>query len=298
MIFELDKFPYLSEKQTRHFSCPFPNATAHSTLWRKAESGVEPLIDDGQCRRALETPDRYADSLERIIAETLSQSDYQDWLHSYAAPYLELMAYYRCAMMEVETKFRVLSEERSLQYDHSPIETIRTRLKRPESIIRKMNKRGAALTPESIENTLNDVAGVRVICSFITDIDLLADAFLRQDDLRLLERKDYIRNPKPNGYRSLHLIVETPIFLHDQKRMMKVEVQLRTTAMDWWASAEHKIRYKKDLDPELLRQIDQELLEGARIGAELDEKMALIHRKVTAPCIGGKADDGKGGKTI
>ena len=143
-----------------------------------------------------------------------------------------------------------------------------------------MNKRGAPLTPESIEITLNDVAGVRVICSFITDIDLLADAFLRQDDIRLLERKDYIRNPKPNGYRSLHLIVEIPIFLHDQKRLMKVEVQLRTTAMDWWASAEHKIRYKKDLDPDLLKEIDQELLEGARIGAELDEKMAQIHRKV------------------
>ena len=214
------------------------------------------------------------ESLEKIITEAFSESEKQEWLRQYAAPYLELMAFYRCAMMEVETKFRVLSEERSLQYDHNPIESIKTRLKRPESIIRKMNQRNAPLTAESIEQTLNDVAGVRIICSFIPDIYMLAEAFLRQDDIRLLQEKDYIKNPKPNGYRSLHLIIEIPIFLYDQKRMMKVEVQLRTTAMDWWAGTEHKIRY-------LLKEIDNELLESAVIGAELDEKMALIHKKVT-----------------
>ena len=178
-------------------------------------------------------------------------------------------AYQRGVQVAAQVKRQAVQVSQQLSYDFACVSRLPGR-----------RRYRAPLTPESIEITLNDVAGVRVICSFITDIDLLADAFLRQDDIRLLERKDYIRNPKPNGYRSLHLIVEIPIFLHDQKRLMKVEVQLRTTAMDWWASAEHKIRYKKDLDPDLLKEIDQELLEGARIGAELDEKMAQIHRKV------------------
>ena len=122
------------------------------------------------------------------------------------------MAYYRCAMMEVSAKFNVLNEELSLQYDRNPIETIKTRLKSPESIVEKLQRRGYPFTVESIEKNLNDVAGVRVICSYTSDIYMLADAFIRQDDITLLERKDYIEDPKPNGYRSLHLIVEIPIF--------------------------------------------------------------------------------------
>ena len=129
---------------------------------------------------------------------------------------------------------------------------------------------------ESIEENLNDIAGVRVICSFPSDIYQLADAFLKQDDITLLQRKDYIAEPKPNGYRSLHLIVETPIFLHDQKRMMRVEVQFRTISMDWWASLEHKIRYKKDL-PEL-DHVNRELFECAQMGAQLDARMEKLQR--------------------
>ena len=129
---------------------------------------------------------------------------------------------------------------------------------------------------ESIEENLNDIAGVRVICSFPSDIYQLADAFLKQDDITLLQRKDYIAAPKPNGYRSLHLIVETPIFLHDQKRMMRVEVQFRTISMDWWASLEHKIRYKKDL-PEL-DHVNRELFECAQMSAQLDARMEKLQR--------------------
>jgi putative GTP pyrophosphokinase len=190
------------------------------------------------------------------------------------------MAYYRCAMMEVETKFNVLSEELSLQYDHNPIETIKCRLKRPESIAEKAAKRDIPLTVEGIEQNIFDIAGVRVICSFVSDIYMLADAFLKQDDITLIEKKDYISDPKPNGYRSLHLIIEIPIFLHDSKRSMKVEVQLRTIAMDWWASLEHKIRYKKTLPEPVLSEIDNDLLECAVIGAQLDEKMEVIQNKV------------------
>ena len=166
--------------------------------------------------------------LEQVLLSRLSRAEVQQWAQKYSQPYRELMSYYRCAMMEVETKFNVLDEELSLQYDRNPIETIKTRLKSPESIVEKLTRRGYPLTVESIEKNLNDIAGVRVICSHPSDIYRLSEAFLRQDDITLLERKDYIANPKPNGYRSLHLIVETPIFLHDQKRRMKVEVQFRT----------------------------------------------------------------------
>ena len=199
-------------------------------------------------------------ALERLLLSRLPRKEISALVQSYTQPYRELMSYYRCAMMEVETKFNVLNEELSLQYDRNPIESIKTRLK----------------SPESIEENLNDIAGVRVICSFPSDIYQLADAFLKQDDITLLQRKDYIAEPKPNGYRSLHLIVETPIFLHDQKRMMRVEVQFRTISMDWWASLEHKIRYKKDL-PEL-DHVNRELFECAQMSAQLDARMEKLQR--------------------
>ncbi len=196
--------------------------------------------------------------------------------------YRELMAYYNCAMMEVATKFNVLNEELSLQYDRNPIEAIKTRLKSTESIAEKLKRRGVSfpITAEKIEQELTDIAGVRVICSYPTDIYLLSEAFLRQDDVVLIQKKDYIANPKPNGYRSLHLIVEVPIFLHNQKKMMKVEVQFRTISMDWWASLEHKIRYKKNVsNPE---EIERELKECAEVSAGLDRRMEELQRRVNA----------------
>lgn len=214
--------------------------------------------------------------LEQALLSRLTQKDITSRLQSYTSPYKELMAYYRCAMMEVSTKFNVLNEEFSLAYDRNPIEGIKTRLKSPESIVDKLTRRQLPISVQSIEENLYDVAGVRVICSFPSDIYMLADALLQQDDITLIEKKDYISKPKENGYRSLHLIVETPIFLHDQKRMMKVEVQLRTISMDWWASLEHKIRYKKDVVvPE---HITRELFECAEISARLDRRMEQIQQ--------------------
>ena len=193
-------------------------------------------------------------------------------------PYRELMAYYNCAMMEVATKFNVLNEELSLQYDRNPIEGIRTRLKSVDSIAEKLTRKGISLplNVERIQEEIHDIAGVRVICSYPSDIYMLSEAFLRQDDIFLVERKDYIQNPKPNGYRSLHLIVEVPIFLHNRKKLMKVEVQFRTISMDWWASLEHKIRYKKDL-PEL-DHVNRELFECAQMSAQLDARMEKLQR--------------------
>ena len=218
------------------------------------------------------------ENLNRMLLSVLPEKQITKWIKSYAAPYKELMAYYKCAMMEVETKFRVLSEELSLEYDRNPIETIKTRLKSVESIGDKMSRLNLPLTVDNIEQNLNDVAGVRIICGFPSDIYTLADAFLRQDDITLVKRKDYIENPKSNGYRSLHLIVEIPIFLHDEKKRMKVEVQFRTISMDWWASLEHKIRYKKDvLIPD---GVVEELKDCAEAAAILDKRMESISKRI------------------
>lgn len=213
-----------------------------------------------------------------LSALPLPKKEIKGWIKSYAAPYKELMAYYKCAMMEVETKFRVLNEELSLEYDRNPIETIKTRLKSVESIGDKLSALNVPITVSSIEKNLHDVAGVRVICGFPSDIYTLADAFLKQDDITLIKKKDYIANPKPNGYRSLHLIVEIPIFLHDEKRPMKVEVQFRTISMDWWASLEHKMSYKKDVI--VSEDITNELRECAEAAAVLDNRMEQIQKKI------------------
>ncbi|MBE6713373.1 MAG: GTP pyrophosphokinase family protein [Ruminococcaceae bacterium] len=198
-------------------------------------------------------------------------------LESFFNRYAGLMAYYRCAMMEIETKFNVLNEEFSLRYDRNPIQDIRSRLKSPRSIYRKLQKKELEVTPEHIEEHLTDVAGVRVICAFLADVYLLADALLGQDDITLIEKKDYIQNPKPNGYRSLHLIVTVPIFLAQEKRLMKVEIQLRTLSMDSWASLEHQLCYKKDA--EFTDRMRAELYRCAELSAELDEKMDCLRKQ-------------------
>ena len=188
----------------------------------------------------------------------------------------QLMAYYRCAIMEIETKFNVLNEEFSLEHDRNPINGMKSRLKSPISIKEKLDRKNLATDISTIEQELNDIAGIRVICSFPDDVYMLADALLKQDDITLIEKKDYIKNPKPNGYRSLHLIVSVPIFLAKEKRNMKVEIQLRTIAQDFWASLEHQLRYKKDTD--FTDEMANELLYCANLSAELDEKMDTLRK--------------------
>ena len=149
-------------------------------------------------------------------------------------------------------------------------------MKDEDSIINKLIRRNLELSVESMEKNLFDIAGVRIICSFENDIYNLAHLFLKQYDVRLIEKKDYIQHAKPNGYRSLHLIIEIPIFLANEKKWVKVEVQFRTIAMDFWASLEHKIRYKKDLPQERLNEIDDELYICSKICQQLDHKMQEI----------------------
>ncbi len=198
------------------------------------------------------------------------------WMEESSEDYRKLMAYYECAIMEVETKFKVLSKNFSLGDDCNPIESIQSRLKSTRSIFKKMQKKGLPLTVEAIEQNLHDIAGVRVICSTISDIYALADAFINQDDVFLVNRKDYIAEPKESGYRSLHLIISTPIFLEDKKRMMEVEVQMRTLSMDTWASLEHKFLYKKESNP-YIDEIIKELRVCADACAAIDARMQHVH---------------------
>ena len=227
----------------------------------------------------MQTPNAGKERLAKAIAKRLPEKEIKKWIQDNALPYKEMMTYYQCAIMEVETKFKVMNEEFSLKYDRNPIETIKSRLKSAESIVEKLNRRNLIPTIEIIEQNITDIAGVRIICSYEKDIYMIAEALLRQDDVTLVERKDYIQNPKPNGYRSLHLIVETPIFLYERKKYMKVEVQLRTISMDCWASLEHKIKYKKDLPEKIADELEVELFECAQLSKELDVKMEEIQRK-------------------
>ena len=198
----------------------------------------------------------------------------QDQTSEFSKP----MTYYKCAIMEIETKFHVLNEEFSLEHDRNPISSIKSRLKSPGSILEKLQRRGFENSLRSIEENLNDIAGVRVICSFPADVYALAESFLKQDDITLVTKKDYIAHPKPNGYRSLHMIVEIPIFLAHEKKSMKVELQLRTIAMDFWASLEHQLRYKKET--EFTDEMADELYQCAKISAKLDERMDNLRRRV------------------
>lgn len=221
--------------------------------------------------------DTDATTLERFFAmldEGKGHLGWRDKINSFT----KLMAYYKCAMMEIETKFNVLNEQFSLQHDRNPISGIKCRIKSPDSIINKMRSRNLPMSLSSVEENIYDIAGVRVICSFTQDVYTLAEALLSQDDITLVEVKDYIKNPKDNGYRSLHLIVAVPIFLVNEKRIMNVEIQLRTIAMDSWASLEHQLRYKKDTP--FTEEMANELKRCALLSAQLDDKMDELRNNV------------------
>lgn len=218
---------------------------------------------------------------DNFVRQSLLSDEFLNFMQQNKKPFDLLMSYYECAIMEIETKFRVLNHELSLEYDNNPIESIKTRVKSYDSILKKIRRKNISLNLQAIEENLKDIAGVRVICSFPDDIYKLAESFLKQDDITLIERKDYIKNPKPSGYRSLHLIVQVPIFLQNEKKMVNVEVQFRTIAMDFWASLDHKMRYKKELSDEEVEILQEELYDCAEQSAALDERMQRIRDRIT-----------------
>lgn len=202
-----------------------------------------------------------------------------DALIKQAYQFQEAIMMYTCAIRELKTKLEVLNDELSVRNSRNPIEVIKSRVKRPSSIVEKLNRRGLPISLESMMENLDDVAGIRVICSFLDDIYGVAEMLIRQDDVHVIAIKDYIKSPKENGYRSYHMIVEIPVFFSDQKKWMRVEVQIRTIAMDFWASLDHQLKYKKEAE-DLSEEIGEELRECADVIAETDERMLNIRKKI------------------
>ena len=193
------------------------------------------------------------------------------------AEFVLLRNTYNSAIREISTKLENLDDEFKVRYDHTPIHHMERRLKSNKSLFEKMERKGFPICLESIPE-ITDMAGVRVICNYIDDVYEVADLLLQQDDLRLIRRSDYIKNPKPSGYRSLHLVVEVPVFLSDRTEFVPVEVQFRTIAMDTWASLEHELKYKRE--GVMTEEISQELIDCAEAMAAVDRKMERIHKKL------------------
>ncbi len=190
------------------------------------------------------------------------------------------MQEYRAGISEITTKFKILDEDFKVRLDRNPIHTITSRLKSPRSLLEKMQRKGLPLTIPSMRENLHDIAGVRVVCNYLEDVSEIAEALLCQNDIRLVERKDYITCPKESGYRSLHLVVSVPVFLSDRSSEVPVEVQIRTIAMDFWASLEHRLRYKNEdvlqaHGPEV-DDIRARLVESAHLIAAIDQAMQRI----------------------
>ena len=206
--------------------------------------------------------------LDKVLDELNFVPDSDNFFVNQAFQFRELM------MLEV------LNDELSIRNSRNPIEFIESRIKRPLSIVDKLKRYGEPVNVESIERSLNDVAGIRVICPFIDDIYSVADMLLSQDDITLIKKKDYIENPKPNGYRSLHLILEVPVFFSNQKKPMRVEVQIRTIAMDFWSSVDHQLKYKHDVPN--ADELSAQLKECADIISQTDMRMLAIKNQLYA----------------
>lgn len=212
------------------------------------------------------------EAIARIKKESeLFQGEIQD--------FTTLMQIYRSAIKEVQTKLEILDDTFKTRYSHNPIHHIESRLKAPTSIALKLERRDLPMTIKSMEEGIDDIAGIRVICNYVEDIATVEELLLSQDDVTLLKRKDYITEPKENGYRSLHLLVGIPVYFAEGKRLTKVEVQLRTIAMDMWASLEHKLRYKLKVG-EISEETRLSLRACSDELSRIDEEMQNIYREV------------------
>ena len=192
-----------------------------------------------------------------------------------------VMFLYDSALKEISTKIEILNNEFVHIYSYNPIEHVKSRLKTPDSIVKKLKRYGYEVTIDNMVEKLSDIAGIRIICSFLDDIYEVADMLIRQDDVKVIAVKDYIQNPKPNGYRSYHMIIEIPVFFSDSKKPIRVEVQIRTIAMDFWASLDHQLKYKKSFIDDN-GEISEELKQCAEVIAGTDVKMLEIRKKIEA----------------
>ena len=214
-----------------------------------------------------------------IRTDVVLQNETAQLYRSYQ-DFLQFEHLYSSAVREIQTRLEVLNEEFSVRYDHNPIHHVESRLKSTGSIIEKLRRKGLEISMESAKKNINDIAGIRVVCCYIDDVYRVEEMLLRQSDMELVKRQDYIETPNYNGYRSLHLDLRVPIYLSDRTESVLVEVQLRTVAMDFWASLEHKIHYKFEGDaPE---NIKNELVECARMVSDLDARMLSLNEEILA----------------
>lgn len=228
--------------------------------------------------------------LSQVAINAPAEIEVPESMMEFAQQFRESMMRYSCAIREVKTKLEVLNDDLSVRKSRNPIEMLKSRVKRPESVVEKLQRRGFPVSIESMEKNLDDVAGVRVICTFIDDIYDISRMLALQSDVKVLAVKDYIRCPKDNGYRSYHMIVEVPVFFADRMRPIRVEVQIRTIAMDFWASLEHQLRYKKHLEIEDANDLENQLKECAETIAETDWRMLDLRQKIEEKGIIEKLD--------
>lgn len=216
--------------------------------------------------------------LQQSIMNGLSVPENISEFFSQVEEFKKSIMKYQCVIRKLQSKLEILNDELSIKKERNPIEMIKYRVKEPRSIVEKLKRRGYPITVEAMEDHLTDIAGIRVICGFIEDIYTVSEILREQDDIHILQIKDYIKNPKPNGYRSFHMIVETPVFFTRNKEPLCTEIQLRTMAMDFWASLEYQLKYKKNIEnPEI---IASQLKDCAQIISSTDLKMQDILNQI------------------
>lgn len=211
-----------------------------------------------------------------MVTDVAYLSENSEMMSEYQG-FLAIHQLYQAAIKEMRTKLEILNDEFKVCYAHNPIRHLESRLKTPQSILKKLKRYNLPISAQSARENLTDIAGVRVICYYIDDIYMLAESLLRQEDITLIKKKDYIANPKKNGYRSLHLIVKIPVCLSDRVEHVPVEIQIRTVAMDFWACLEHQLSYKKE--SMLSEELSTELFECAQAIAELDRRMQNLYKR-------------------
>ena len=223
-------------------------------------------------------PALYIEDLRDEFKNSLKHFKDDDEAFNTLVGFVELDRLYSSALKEISTKLSILDDNFNYQYKHNPIHHMERRVKEMHSLVKKLNRKGFEVSAQSAKDNIMDIAGIRVVCNYLDDVYVIEKMLLRQEDVKLLKRKDYITHPKENGYRSLHIVVSIPVFLADSVEVTPVEIQIRTIGMDMWASLEHKIRYKNDTDTEkykgLLEQCASEI-------TNVESKMQQIHSEIS-----------------
>lgn len=223
-------------------------------------------------------PSLYIEELKNEFKNSLSNFKNNDEAFDTLVGFVELDHIYSSALKEISTKLSILDDNFNHRFKHNPIHHMERRVKEMHSLVKKLNRKGLEVSAQSAKENITDIAGIRVVCNYLDDIYVIERMLLRQEDVKLLKRKDYIEHPKENGYRSLHIVVSIPVFLADSVEVTPVEIQIRTIGMDMWASLEHKIRYKNDADTEKYKGL---LEQCASDITNVESKMQRIHSEIS-----------------